>query len=175
MDKWRNMKRASNCCIVSKHSLLKRLNWEGWWAVLCCQTRVQMTASRATGTHSLQRTVWKALLGGYPEYNWLKIGFAVLFCVVVRAEKAVFHKWSTNVTRNIQDYTTVLLFDEAPACVCLLSINYSGFTALESHRQRQGLHFGRIRGRLKRSASAPTKLTDPVVSRGNVEWKSRGI
>lgn len=59
--------------------------------------------------------------------------------------------------------------------MCLLSINYSGFTALESHRQRQGLHFGRIRGRLKRSGSAPTKLTDSVVSRGNDQLKSQGI
>lgn len=35
--------------------------------------------------------------------------------------------------------------------VCLLSINYSGFTALESPGQRLGLHFGLIRGHLNRS------------------------
>lgn len=115
----RNMKRASNCCIVSKHSLLKRLNWEGWWAVLCCQTTVQMTASRATATHSLEHTVWKALLWGFPEYNWLKPGFAVLCYGVVCAEKAIFHKWLTNMMWNIQDYTTVLLvWRGARMCVC---------------------------------------------------------
>lgn len=58
--------------------------------------------------------------------------------------------------------------------VRLLSINYTGFTALESHGQRQGWQFDLIRGYLKRSGSAPTKLTASVVSRGNVQRKSQG-
>lgn len=83
------MNKASNCCIVGKHSLLKGLIGRGG-AVLCCQTTVQMTATHATGTHSLKHTAQTALLRIPKDISNL-IYFTLLFCIVC-AEKALFYK-----------------------------------------------------------------------------------
>lgn len=70
---------------MGKHSLLKRLIGRGGVAVLCCQTTVQMTATHATGTHSLKHTA-------LPRNMNNLIYFTILFCIVVCAERALFHK-----------------------------------------------------------------------------------
>lgn len=146
----RNMKRASNCCIVSKHSLLKGLSGG---ARLFCIVRLQyrwLPAVRLVHIHwSTQcEQLYSEDSQNITDGKLTSLSSFVLFFVQKGASFINDQPTWRKTSRITQPHFSCLM---RRLHVCLLSINYSGFTALESPGQTLGLHFGLIRGHRNRS------------------------